>query len=292
MARHLIYIYIFFFALLFLFASLPYADQQNEIIENVGNGSINWSKSFLKATGTGPPPEQICDKENARSMALRSARQDALQNLLEVIKGVRIDSNTRVKNFAVKSNVIESKVQEMVRDAQVINKKYMSDGTVEVAMLMNLHGGFAQLVLPADIKQISSVKIVASNHDASVFSSTEYAASKHDIYTGLIVDAGGINAKPAMAVAIFDENDKEIYGSAFASREFAVQKCMSGYVKNMASALKDSRVTGNPLTVKGLRTKGPGRSNIIISNADASKIYSVFEHLAFFKECRVVIIIN
>ncbi|MBL0732533.1 MAG: hypothetical protein JJW03_06755 [Desulfosarcina sp.] len=290
MARHLIYI--FFFALLFLFASFPYADQQNEIIENTETGTINWSKSFLKAIGTGSPPEQIYGKENARLLALKSARQDALRNLLEVTKDVRIDSNTSVKKIAGEHDVIESKVQEMVRDAQVINKKYMSDGTVEVAMLMSLHGGFAQLVLPADIKQISTVKIVASNHDASVFSSTEDAAAKFDIYTGLIVDAGGINAKPAMAVAIFDENDKEIYGSAFASREFAVQKCMSGYVKNMESARKDPRIAGNPLTVKGLRTKGPGRSNIIISNADASKIHSVFEHLAFLKECRVVIIIN
>jgi len=77
MARHLIYIHIFFFALLFLFASLPYADQQNEIIENTGNGTINWSKSFfLKATGTGSPPEQICGKENARSLALQSAKQE------------------------------------------------------------------------------------------------------------------------------------------------------------------------------------------------------------------------
>jgi len=271
---------------------LPYADQQNEIIENTGNGTINWSKGFLKATGTGSPPEQICGKENARSLALQSAKQEALQNLFEVTKDVRIDSNTHVKKIALESDVIKLNLQEMIRDANVTNREYMSDGTVEVTMLMSLHGGFAQLVLPADIKQIVTIKTIASNHDAPIVSSAGYYIIKSHSYTGLIVDARGINAKPAMAVAIFDENHNEVYGSAFASREFAVQKCMSGYAKNMEYARKDPRVTGNPLTVKGIGTKGPGQSNIVISNADASKIHSVSEHLAFLKECRVVIIIN
>jgi hypothetical protein len=54
-------IYIIFLALLFLFTSLPYADQQNEIIENIENGSINWSKGFLKATGTGLMRFKYCN---------------------------------------------------------------------------------------------------------------------------------------------------------------------------------------------------------------------------------------
>jgi len=282
---------IFCFVLFFSFASSAHTDQQKEIIENVGNGSINWSKGCLKAIGIGAPPEHLYGKPNARPMALRAAKLDALRNLLEVTRGVRIDSSTSVKNFALEHDVIESKVQGMVMGAQVINREYMSDGSVEVTMLMSLHGGFAQLVLPADIKQIVTVMPVATNQDSVLNPlKTSGFQNNSEKYTGLIVDARGISVKPAMSIVILDENDQEVYGTAFVSREFAVQKGMCGYTKNSESANNDPRVKDNPLTVKALRTKGDGRSDIVISNADASRIHSVSEHLTFFKKCSVVII--
>jgi hypothetical protein len=120
-----------------------------ELYSNCAKHTLHYSNLT-----TGSPPEQICGKENARSLALQSAKQEALQNLFEVTKDVRIDSNTHVKKFALESDIIKLNLQEMIRDAKVTNREYMSDGTVEVTMLMSLHGGFAQLVLPADIKQI------------------------------------------------------------------------------------------------------------------------------------------
>lgn len=280
-----------YFTLLFLLTPSAYTDQQQEIIENVGTGIINWSKGFIKATGIGAPPEYLCGKPDAQPMVLKAAKLDAIHNLLKVTKEVRIDSSTSVKDLVVENNLIESKVQKMVMDAQVTNREYMSDGSVEVTMLMSLHGGFAQLVLPADIKQIVTIMPVATNKN-SVLNASKASDSQNysKKYTGLIVDARGIKVKPALSIMILDENDKEVYGSAFVSREFAVQKGISEYAKNSEAAGNNPRVKGNPLIVKGLRTKEDGQSDIIISNADASKIHNAFEHLAFFKECRVIII--
>ncbi|NQT10001.1 MAG: hypothetical protein HQ573_02380, partial [Desulfobacteraceae bacterium] len=46
------------------------------------------------------------------------------------------------------------------------------------------------------------------------------------------------------------------------------------------------------LTVKGLRTEGHGRSDIVISNADASRLRSASEHLTFLKKCRVMVVVD
>jgi hypothetical protein len=67
---------------------------------------------------------------------------------------------------------------------------------------------------------------------------------------------------------------------------------MSGYAKEVGAAQRNQRVTNNPLTVKGLRTEGPGRSDIIISNADASMLRSASENLSFMKKCRVMIVVD
>ena len=104
-----------------------------------------------------------------------------------------------------------------------------------------------------------------------------------------MVDARGLGVRPVMVPEIIDENHQEVYGSAFVSREYAVQRGMSGYGKNIENSVHNRRVADHPLVVKGLRAVGSGHSRIVISNADASKLRSTSESLSLLKECRVVI---
>jgi len=67
---------------------------------------------------------------------------------------------------------------------------------------------------------------------------------------------------------------------------------MCGYANDLTAAQGNPRVTSNPLTVKGIKTEGAGRSNIIISNADASRLRAASENLSFLKKCRVMIVVD
>ena len=297
---------------LFIVPQAGYCMEWQEVVEKIGNGSINWSQGIIQAKGIGAPPENLSGKPNARPMAIRAAKLDAIRSLLEITKGVRITSSTTVKNFAVENDIIMSEVEGMVKGAQVVQREYLSDGTVEVTMQMSLSGGFAQLVLPKDIKQIEPIKSVtpvkkplAPSLKKPFVPDIDVQKTKPDvqetkpdaekitqIYTGLVVNAKGINVRPAMAPKIIDENGQEVYGSAYVSREFAVQQGMSGYTKDLEAALNNPRVTDNPLIVKGLKTKGTGRSDIVVSNADAALLRSASENLSFLKKCRVMIVVD
>ncbi len=284
-------------AVLLILPAYGFCNEWQEVVENIGNGTINWTKGILQATGIGASPEEYYGKPQARPMALRAARIDAMRNLLEVTQGVRIDSATIVKNFAVTNDVIMAKVSGMVKGAQIVKQEYLSDGTVEVTMQMSLHGGFAQLILPQEIRQVEPIKSVPSlsvepPKPSPAIPSKTAEKPTSEIYTGLVVNAIGLNARPAMSPKIIDETGQEVYGSAFVSREYAVQQGMSGYAKDMTAAQSNPRVTNNPLTVKGLKTEGPGNSDIVISNADASKLRSASEHLSFMKKCRVMIVVD
>ena len=287
---------IVFVGLLVLPASV-YCEQWQDLVEQIGNGSVNWTKGVVQAKGIGAPPEKYYGKPQARPMSLRAAKLDAMRNLLETTKGVRISSTTTVKDFAITSDIIMSQVEGMVKGAQVVHQEYMSDGTVEVTMQMSLMGGFAQLILPKEIKQVESIRPIPPVHKELlplIVKKPSAPAPKpvSEVFTGMVIDARGINARPAMAPKILNENGEEVYGSAYVSREFAVQQGMSGYAKDLTAAQSNPRVTNSPLTVKGLRTEGHGRSDIIISNADASRLRSASEHLSFLKKCRVMIVVD
>ncbi len=266
-------------------ANMGFCDDQGQFVENMENGSVNWSRGVIQAVGIGAPPEWSYGKPQARPMAITAARIVAYRNLLEVVKGVQIQSSTTVQNFMLTDDTIRSQVDGMIRGAQVIKTEYMSDGTVEVTVEMNLGGGFAQLVLPQDIKQVESIK---TQPLAPAPKGAESGGSSV-AYTGLVLDARGLNAKPAMSPRILDESGQEVYGAAYVSRKNAVQQGMCGYTKNLKGAMANPRVANNPLLVKGLRAEGEGRSDIVISNADAAKLRSTSENLSLLKKCRVII---
>ena len=272
----------FVLALMFLltFSSFGYTDNSREIIEQKEKGSINWSSGVVQAEGNGIPPIKMSGNSNDQTAVLTDAKLNAFRIILQIIKELRINGTTVVEDYAIQDPAIMSKIENMVKNAKVAKKEYLTDGTVKIEMEVNLRGGFAQLILPKDIKPLDSITLVTRNKTSS------------PIFTGLVVDAKGLGVRPVMVPRILDENDQEVYGPAFVSREYAVQQGMSGYARNLNEILKDQRVSGYPLVVKGLKTSGPGHSEIVISNADASKLRRISESLYFMKKCRVIIVVE
>jgi hypothetical protein len=287
------------------------ASQWNQIVEQMGDkGKINWSEGYIEAVGIGAPPEKYMGKPNARPLALRAAKIDAYRNLLEVTKGVRVDSTTVVRDFTVESDVINAQVDGLVKGARVANQEYMSDGTVEVTLRMPLSGGFSQIIIPKALGKRPELappspppavppETPAAPPETPVTPPETPAAPAPsaptpagEVYTGMVVDARGLQARPAMAPKVIDENGKEVYGSMNVDKEYAVQQGMSGYARDLTAAQSNPRVTNNPVSVKGIKTVGPGRADIVISNADADKIRGVSENLTFLKKCRVMIVLD
>ena len=259
-----------------------------QIIEKIGDkGKINWSEGYIEALGIGAPPDRYIGKPNARPMALRAGKIDAYRNLLEITKGVRVDSTTVVKDFTVESDVINAQVEGLVKGAMVFNQEYMSDGTVEVTVRMPLSGNFSQVIIPRalDRRREMAPPVIPPAAPAA-------PTPAGVVYTGMVIDARGLQARPAMSPKVLDENGKEVYGSMNVDREYAVQQGMSGYARDLTAAQSNPRVTNNPVSVKGMKTEGPGKSDIVISNADAEKIRGTSENLSFLKKCRVMIVLD
>ena len=220
-----------------------------DVIESAGSsGKVDWTTGVITSVGIGAPPAQPANAAQARAMAERAAQVVAYRNLLEAVKGVRVDSTTTVENFMVTSDVIKTEVNGIIQGAMVMDKKYMSDGSVEVTVGMKLSGALADALLPKELGTRPSLPAGA--------------ASSGQLYTGLIVDARGLGVRPAMAPKILNEDGKEIYGSAWISRDYAVREGMVGYLKDPAAAQANPRVTDKPLMVKAVKVSGDAHVTI------------------------------
>jgi len=251
-----------------------------DVVNPVGStGKIDWTTNVITAVGIGAPPAQPANAAQARAITERTAQAVAYRNLLDAVKGVRVDSTTTVENFMVTSDVIKTEVSGFIQGATIMDKKYMSDGSVEVTVGMKLTGALADALLPK-----------GTTPPVPPVEATSTAPGQ--IYTGLIVDARGLGVRPAMAPKILNDNGKEVYGSVWINRDWAVREGMVGYLKDPAAAQTNPRVADKPLMVKAVKAGGDARVDVVISNADAATIQGASQNLSMFEKCRVIILVD
>ena len=274
-------------------AAAGHADTpQGHIIIETKTGSINWSRGVVEARGKAIPPDSFQGNQQGRSMAVQDAVSAAQMNIIKTIEAIRINADSQISDVLRGNDEIAKKLQDMIQEAKITNQKFLTDGTVEVTVQLSLYGGFSQLLLPADIKQIESIKAVPSKKAAAkkATGTDQDSVPKTTSFTGIVVDARGIGLIPSLSPRILDENGREVFGAAFASREFAVQNGMVGYTTDLQTASSDPRVADKPLLIKGLKTKGLNHCDIVVSISDANKLRGHFDHLCFLKRCAVVIV--
>jgi hypothetical protein len=88
------------------------------------NGSLNWSKGVIRATGYGVPPDNAVNASQGKLLAFTAARAEAYAALLEVTKGVQVTATTTVENHMVKDHTIDQKVEGVIKGAVEIKREF------------------------------------------------------------------------------------------------------------------------------------------------------------------------
>lgn len=256
-----------------------------QVYQQVPNaGTINWQDQIIRATGIGAPNPKM-PLAAQRAGALEAAKRIALRNLLETVKGMSITSETTVRNAMMENDVITTRVSGIIRNFKVVDTRYMSSGDVEVDVEVPLSGVLTDALLPAT----GAPMPVGQGFPIDP---SGYTLPQNVVFTGLIIDARGIGARPAMAPKILDENGNEVYGTGYVSREYAVQIGVVGYEKDINRAKANERVTDNPLIVKAKKTSGTGQNDLVISNNDAQNVVGAAKNLNFMENCKVMVILD
>ncbi len=250
------------------------AVQSQDIIQQVGaNGTIDYSRRVVTATGIGMPGGL-----GGRAGQIRAAKLDALRNLIEALNGITLTSATSVQDLRSSSDVVKTRVEGIAKNYRITGpERSFDDGSLEVTIEMSLDGPFLEAILPDKIGNRAQPLT---------------AAGGGKIYTGLIIDASGLDARPALAPRILNEQGQEVYGSSFVSREWAIKFGLVGYVKDMSSAVSNDRVAAQPLVTRALRVTGSNRTDLVISDQDAKILHTMRENLSFLEKCRVIIVLN
>lgn len=110
-------------------------------------------------------------------------------------------------------------------------------------------------------------------------------------YTGVIVDARGLELQTTFSPAIYDQTGRAIYGTTAIDSKFATEYGMVEYAPDLecikTAESGHSRAGSFPIIVKAVALKGSNQ-NVVISTEDAEKILAANQSSNFLKNCAVV----
>jgi hypothetical protein len=95
-------------------------------------GQINWVEGYISAVGEGtatPSGNKVKDQLRA----VRAATILAQRALLETVKELKIDSQTKVKNRMVQEDVINTRIEGTIQGAEIVKQDVRWEGEIPIA---------------------------------------------------------------------------------------------------------------------------------------------------------------
>lgn len=280
-------------------------------------GKLDWTEQVLVVYGESAAPEGVADPARQRLLGMRGAKVIALRNLAEMVGEVRVDAQTKVGMAMVESDDVYARLSALIRGARVVSGSLTdAEGLYRIAVQIGLRNDFADAVLPLPDPLVvdpldellaglapDSVEVVAVDSlDASdspvadtLVVDEPSVSEPPKPYTGLVVDARGLDLRPNMAPRILSPTGYEVYGGNFADRMYATRIGVVGYDKDMDRALVSERLGGedaHPMVVEARHVSGLYSGDVVVSSEDGVNIRMADREWGFLEECRVVFVLG
>lgn len=281
----------FIFAAFFLAASISAAFSQkrseSEALPLSSKSRVNWiertfnSDISLDIDSAGiPMPSGKNSAENTINSRIPNLIKDPLLTLY-------VDSSHSLGDYILEHNISLSQITDIINSG---NKTLGSFARESSLFKMN-----HKLNLP----QIGSL-FVRHTNPYTRQKSIETISSRP--YSGIIIDARGslpihgefIDGKvnPCFFPRIWNENMEIVYERNMMESDAVKEKSICGYDWSDDESRYDSRVGRDPIHITAKKIYGQNRTDLIISNDDALRIFSVPENAELLKKGKIVLLLD
>ena len=237
-----------------------------DLTQNVAHGSINWGKGVVVVTGSGAPSLKASNAAVARLGAEQAAKMSALRNALEAIKGVRVKGEQVLGDMMAGDGAVSAKVQGVVRGFKVLDTKYYSDGGIDLVVEVPLSGVVAAIAKPDTTKPAAATD-----------------------YTGVIIDARGVDLAPSMLLTLVDAEGGAIMDPASLNATSAQKHGSAAWVKSLDAAKKDARIGAKPLIVSPAKSLSPASGACQFSDVDSKSLKAA---LSLLQDGKVIVVVK
>jgi hypothetical protein len=239
------------------------------VTEALSHGQVDWTDGLVLSRDSATSAAH----RGAGVAAVQAATQAAHQGLLRIFDQVQFDA-TQMLGQAIRQAVApRQELEALVAHATVVETRYFPGGTVDITVQLPFAGQLTALLFPA----VSSV-------------TPDSEPRAEAVHTGVVIDARGLAITPALFPKIVDERGQLLYAPESVDREAAVQQGYVAYAKAFDQAPAQARVGEHPLVLRALRVAGESRVDLVLSEAEATRIRDYAATRRLVRQCRVLIV--
>lgn len=246
-----------------------------------------------------------------------------MARLLETVKEVKVDAESTTRNFINENRTVQTRVSGLIKNATVAELRQASDGSYQIMMSMPMTGseGLTASLLPTQMIRVQQAKTVthathaplnppqtstpsvpSAGQSAATFPQATPGVSSGDapatlapkpaIYTGLIVDARGLNPSPAAFPKLISQAGDVLYDLTIVDPNAATERGMCDYKKSLDVARQQPRTGLNPLVVKAVATSGTNKTDLILDDETAKQVKSAETGAGFLRNAQVIVVVD
>jgi hypothetical protein len=254
-------------------------------VKEAPNGKVDWNKGVIVAHGQwrvevsagGLPVDHqggsVISFNRGRVNAYRRARERAVENMVRLVKGIRVDADTMLADLLERSDEVQSRMVKLI-SSRVKVRAFPVD--------------FATSGCRAELTISDLLYAVPYTYSAEEFPSRIDNPIPTN-YTSLIVDTRGLDVEPMILPSIYNEEGLEVYGRSMVDIRHATRNGIVVYADSYDKAMKSRAAGDNPYFTMAVREiKGCP----VIADRDVRKIFSGKETVERLKKCRVIFIID
>ncbi len=225
--------------------------------DDAGVAVTNWTDGYIEVTAVGTANLNLAQsKAHALSQAEETARALAYRKLAERVYGVQVNSRVTVAGAVATDDKLTAVTQGLIRDAHEVKVTHeeLEDGSilcaVTLAMPMTTARGLAAL----------AAQVPAG--DAPLYQPGDLNPAG-DKYTGVIIDATGTDANPALCPALLTEDGKVVYGAGTLGATRVSSFGVAPYARSLAQA-KEKGAGAKPLVIQALKAAGAYACDLVL----------------------------
>lgn len=260
----------------------------------------DWLLGTICAVGSATGDAEL-PSPRRQEEAFRRAREEALTAVERSLKEIALDSGRSVGDLLEEAPELAPAVRETAEEGARSESRYLSNGTVEIAVVVELRGVLLDLLLPPFTRgvPVATARCPTCGQPwpqrsplppDSILSSWKVEGDD-ERPTGLGVRVSGAALVPALLPRVVTREGDEVYGPGFASRDSVLTHGLLLYGDEGDEEIV-RRIGRHPLIIEAVGTAGRSRTDIVISREDARHLHGSLWLRAMLHSCRVAALVE